>query len=436
MNPTLILHNALIVNRGAVSHGWVAVEGERIAATGRGPLPESLAASAGAEIRDLGGNYLMPGAIDTHVHFREPGLTRKATMASESRAAMAGGVTSVIDMPNTVPQTVSIDAWEDKMERAAASMAVNYAFFIGATHTNFEELMRADYSRCPGVKVFMGSSTGGMLLDDDSALRRLWSDIPALIAVHAEDQAMVADATRRAKARAGDAEDLPVAMHPALRPAAACVEATRRAVEMARRYGTRLHVAHVSTAAELQFATHGHDVRAKRITFETAPQYLIFDSSDYRRLGARIKCNPAVKEAADREALRRAVTSGLIDTIATDHAPHLLSEKQGGALKAVSGMPMVQFSLPVMMDLFAPGTVAQVMAHNPAEAFRIEGRGYLDPGCYADMAVVERVEPYTVADTDTLSLCRWTPLAGTVLRHRVTAAWVNGGAAPRELRFI
>ncbi len=436
MNPTLILHNALIVNRGAIGHGWVAVEGERIAATGRGPLPESLAASAGAEIRDLGGSYLMPGAIDTHVHFREPGLTRKATMASESRAALAGGVTSVIDMPNTVPQTVSIDAWEDKMERAAASMAVNYAFFIGATHTNFEELMRADYSRCPGVKVFMGSSTGGMLLDDDSALRRLWSDIPALIAVHAEDQAMVADATHRAKARAGDAEDLPVTMHPALRPAAACVEATRRAVEMARRYGTRLHVAHVSTAAELQFATPGHDVRAKRITFETAPQYLIFDSSDYRRLGARIKCNPAVKEAADREALRRAVTSGLIDTIATDHAPHLLSEKQGGALKAVSGMPMVQFSLPVMMDLFAPGTVAQVMAHNPAEAFRIEGRGYLDPGCYADMAVVERVEPYTVADTDTLSLCRWTPLAGTVLRHRVTAAWVNGGAAPRELRFI
>lgn len=436
MNPTLILHNALIVNRGAVSHGWVAVERERIAATGRGPLPESLAASAGAEIRDLGGSYLMPGAIDTHVHFREPGLTRKATMASESCAALAGGVTSVIDMPNTVPQTVSIDAWEDKMERAAASMTVNYAFFIGATHTNFEELMRADYSRCPGVKVFMGSSTGGMLLDDDSALRHLWSNIPALIAVHAEDQAMVADATRRAKARAGNAEDLPVEMHPALRPAAACVEATRRAVEMARRYGTRLHVAHVSTAAELQFATPGHDVRAKRITFETAPQYLIFDSTDYRRLGARIKCNPAVKEAADREALRRAVTSGLIDTIATDHAPHLLSEKQGGALKAVSGMPMVQFSLPVMMDLFAPGTVAQVMAHNPAEAFRIEGRGYLDPGCYADMAVVERVEPYTVADTDTLSLCRWTPLAGTVLRHRVTAAWVNGGAAPRELRFI
>ncbi len=432
MNAPLLIHNATVVNRGAARPGWVAVESGVITATGQGPAPEALLRTPGIDIHDLSGRLLMPGAIDTHVHFREPGMTHKATMASESRAALAGGVTSVIDMPNTVPPTVSIEAWEHKMELAAASMAVNYAFFIGATRSNTEELLHADYTRVAGVKVFMGSSTGGMLLDDDDALVRVWRDIPALVAVHAEDQAIVASATARAIEAASGAADLPVEMHPTLRPREACTEATRRAVAMARRYGTRLHVAHVSTADELQFAAEGYDVAAKRITFETAPQYLLFDSADYHRLGARIKCNPAIKEASDREALRRAVASGLIDTVATDHAPHLLTEKTGGALKAVSGMPMVQFSLPVMLGLYDAPTVARVMAHNPAVAFGIEGRGFIEPGYAADMAVVEETAPYTVTDADTVSLCRWTPLAGTVLRHRVVRTYL---AAPTPLRF-
>lgn len=432
MNTPLLIHNATVVNRSEGRLGWVAVERGVITATGRGPAPEALLHTPGMEIHDLGGRLLMPGAIDTHVHFREPGMTRKATMASESRAALAGGVTSVIDMPNTVPPTVSIADWEHKMELAASSMAVNYAFFIGATRTNTEELLRADYSRVAGVKVFMGSSTGGMLLDDDDALVRVWRDISALVAVHAEDQAIVASATARAIEAASGAADLPVEMHPVLRPREACTEATRRAVAMARRYGTRLHVAHVSTADELRFATPGLDVAAKRITFETAPQYLLFDRADYQRLGARIKCNPAIKDTADREALRRAVASGLVDTVATDHAPHLLSEKQGGALKAVSGMPMVQFSLPVMLGLYDAPTVARVMSHNPAVAFGIERRGFIEPGCFADMAVVEETSPYTVTDNDALSLCRWTPLAGTVLRHRVVRTYL---ASPSPLRF-
>jgi len=424
-NVDLLIHSAVIVNEGAsVPVGWVAVKGKTIADMGAGDPPASVDA---AEVVDAAGAMLVPGAIDAHVHFRDPGLTHKADMLTESRAAIAGGVTSFIDMPNTRPSTVSLDAFEAKMERAAAVSAANYGFYLGATNDNIDQLLAADYTRVAGVKLFLGSSTGNMLVDSLSAVRRIFSEVPALIAVHAESEEVIRANRGRVTALCGP--DPAVGQHPVIRDARACLEATASAVALARETGARLHVLHVSTAAELEFFASG-PVAGKRITAETCPQYLVFDDSDYAALGTRIKCNPAIKSVADRDALRRAVASGRIDTVATDHAPHLLPEKQGGALKAVSGMPMIQFSLPLMMTLAGRGLfeftdVVRLMCHNPATLFGIAGRGFLRPGCSADMVLLER-RSSEVADSDVLSRCGWTPLAGMKLDYRVASTWLNG----------
>lgn len=442
----LLIHNAAIVNEDKLtSRGWLAVEGDTIHSLGEGMPPEEL--EAGERV-DAAGALLMPGAIDEHVHFRDPGLTQKADMLTESRAAVAGGVTSFIDMPNTRPATVTLTALEEKMRRAAEVSVANYGFFLGATNNNIEELLRADYTRVAGVKIFLGSSTGNMLVDDSSTINRIFREVPALIAVHAESEAIIRANRQRVTAEAGNDPD--VSYHPVIRDAAACLEATRLAVETARRTGARLHVMHVSTADELQFFTPGGDVARKRVTAETCPQYLMFDSGDYATLGTRIKCNPAIKGHIDRDALRLAVANGRIDTIATDHAPHLLAEKQGGALTAVSGMPMVQFSLPLMLTLASRGLmditrVVRLMCHNPAELFGIERRGFLRPGCFADLTLVER-RRHTVEDADVISRCGWTPLKGMTLDFAVASTWVNGrrvwngaetasDAAGRPLRF-
>ncbi len=422
-----LYHNAIIVNEGREYPGYVITDGDIIVEVGEGSAPLS---GPGCEAIDCRGGLLMPGTIDTHVHFREPGLTEKADIASESRAALAGGVTSYIDMPNTKPPTVTVDALDDKMSRAAANSAVNYAFFIGATDSNLDELLAADYRRTAGIKLFLGSSTGGMLVTDEDALHRLFASAPAIIAVHAEDERIIAAARDRLKAE--HPEGIPLAMHPDVRPREACVAATRHAIALAEQTGARLHVCHISTADELRIIADAK-ARGVRVTAETCPQYLLFDRTDLNTLGARVKCNPAIKEASDRIALIRELRpGGVIDTIATDHAPHLPAQKEGDALTAASGMPMVQFSLPAMLDLAStdpdaegyvtPARVVELMAHAPARIFGIERRGYIRPGYYADLVLAERLPlpGHKVSDADVVSRCGWTPLAGRVLGWKVT----------------
>ncbi|MDE6459545.1 MAG: amidohydrolase family protein, partial [Paramuribaculum sp.] len=314
-----VIYNARIANEGKVQAGYIVIEGEFILEVGSGDVPDSLLTDENALI-DADGRLVMPGVIDEHVHFRDPGLTHKADMMTESRAAVAGGVTSFIDMPNTVPATTTVAAVESKMARAAEVSCANYAFFIGATNSNIDELLAADYSKVAGVKLFLGSSTGNMLVDSESTVSRIFSEVPALIAVHAEDESIISANKKLVTEKFG--EDAPIELHPLIRSREACVEATRRAVEGAKKYNARLHVLHISTEEELAFFTPG-PIEDKRITAETCPQYLIFTNAQYQGYGSGIKCNPAIKMPEDRDALRKAVADGTIDVIATDHAPHL-----------------------------------------------------------------------------------------------------------------
>lgn len=427
--PLVLFHNAIIVNEGEEYSGYLTCRGSEITEVGRGkPSAEHFANAA--EIHDLGGAWLIPGAIDTHVHFRDPGLTAKGDVASESAQAVAGGVTSYIDMPNTNPATITIEAWENKMAVAAQKSVANYAFYIGATNSNLPTLLAADYTRCPGVKLFLGSSTGNMLVDSQQMLDDLFGKVNALIAVHAESERIIAANRKAAIAKYGDAP-VPVAEHSSIRSREACVESAATAVELARRHGARLHLLHLSTADELQLL----DPSCPNITAETCPHYLWFDSSMYDTLGSRIKCNPSIKEASDRRALLAAVASGLISTIATDHAPHLPADKEGDALHASSGMPGVRYSLAVMFTLALGGaftlpTVVQRMCHAPADLFGIERRGYLRRGYYADFAVVKRdVHPAPLTDADAGARCGWTPYVGSCLTAGVAATYVNGHCA-------
>ncbi len=429
-----IIHNALIVPDGTTAPfmGWLTFDGCKICACGKGEAPACMLEEADEAI-DARGAYLMPGAIDCHVHFREPGLTHKATIASESRAAMAGGVTSYIEMPNTKPATTTMAAWENKMQLAEATSAANYSFMIGATADNLHELQNADFSQVAAVKVFMGSSTGNMLLADDSALRAVFADQPGRIVVHAEDQGVIDRNTERFSPIADPGKIL---WHTRLRSNEACVRATERALGLAQRYGARLHVAHVTTHEEAAMFDPSSSPVGKQFTAEVSPHHLLFTADDYPRLGSRIKMNPAVKYDADRQALRNGIIDGRLDIIATDHAPHLLSEKAGDVFHAMSGAPMVQFSLVKMLDLFDPSTVALRMSQAPAALFGIDGRGTLAPGNYADMVLIEQLEqPHTISDADVLSPCGWTPLIDTPTRHRVVRTWVNGGAKPMPLHF-
>ena len=432
--PVTVIHRASIVNEGRAFTGYVAVEGEFITAVGEGEAPAELIAGADSVV-DAAGRLLLPGIIDTHVHFRDPGLTHKADMATESLAAVAGGVTSFIDMPNTRPATVSTEAVEAKMRRASEVSLANYGFFIGATADNIDALATADYSSIAGVKLFMGSSTGNMLVDSVDTVERIFAEVPALIAVHAEDEQLIAERRKAVIDRYG--EELEIEFHPVIRNHDVCLRATARAVELARRHNSRLHVLHLSTADELQLFSPG-PVDQKRITCETCPQYLVFSDEQYAMLGARIKCNPAIKRPADREALRQALADGVIDTIATDHAPHLLAQKRGTALTAVSGMPLIQFALPVMMELVSEGIftverIVQAYCHNPALLFGIDRRGFIRKGYYADLVLLDDdCEPYTITDQWAISRCGWTPMSGLSINNRVDITWVNGRQAYRH----
>lgn len=422
-----VIHNAIVVNEGTRFHGYVVIDGERIEMVGRGDAPAQLLNNAEA-IHDAGGAYLLPGCIDDQVHFRDPGLTHKADIATESRAAVAGGVTSFMDMPNTIPQTTTIDALNDKHKRAAEVSVANYSFFIGATNENIDTLLSCDYSKVPGVKLFLGASTGNMLVDNSEALNRIFSEVPSLIAIHSEDEEVIRRNREAMAARYG--EYVPVQEHPNIRSVEACYKSTERAVAMAKAHGARLHVLHISTAEELKLLSN-EPLSEKKITAEVCAHHLWWTADDHATLGTRIKWNPAIKTAIDRQALREGLNSGVIDIVATDHAPHLLSEKQGGALKAASGAPLVQFSLPMMLQLadegiFTVEKVVDVMAHRPAQLFKIEDRGYIRPGYYADLTIVAPQMPYKVTDDMVLSRCGWTPLAGATLNNKVLSTYVNG----------
>lgn len=431
---SILIRNARIVDGlGTAPYaGWLLTDGRIIAAMGHGE-PDTASLPAADETVDARGALLMPGVIDCHVHFREPGLTHKATIASETRAALAGGVTSFIDMPNTKPPTVTREAWDDKMRRAADTSAINYAFMLGATADNLDELRRADPALMPAVKVFMGSSTGGMLLRDDSVLRRVFAEQPHRVVVHAEDQGVIDRLTERYRPEMDPAD---IAWHSRLRPADCCVAATERALELAARYGTRLHVAHVTTAPETALFDPGNDVAGRQYTAEVSPHHLVFCDEDYPRLGSRIKMNPAVKTAADRDALRRGLAEGRLSIVATDHAPHTLAEKAGDVFTAMSGAPMLQFSLVLMLGLYDPVTVARRMSAAPAALYGIRGRGSLAPGMRADLVMLRELgEPHTITDADVLSPCGWTPAVGLRTRWAVERTIVNGGLPPEPLVF-
>lgn len=423
---TTLIYNATVAGVPSGTPAYVFIDGDTIVEVGTGYVPSHL--TKADEVVDCGGDLVLSGAIDCHVHTRDPGLTHKGDIATESAAAYAGGVTSILDMPNTVPQTTTMAPVRDKMARAAEVAKVNYGFFIGAAGaSNIDELAHADYSVIPGIKLFMGSSTGNMLVDKDDDLRRIFELAAALdviVVVHAEDEEIINARRAAVQSRYGDAP-VPVRMHSYIRPAEACLRATERAMTLAQRYGTRLHIAHVTTAAEVALLSAEPLTADKRITAEVSPHHLLWCSEEDGD-NPRMKMNPAVKTAADRMALRQAVADGRIDIIATDHAPHLLAEKSGGALRAVSGAPMVQFSLPAMLGLFDASTVQRLMCHNPAQLFGIQRRGDIAVGNYADITRVRRVEPYVVHDADVVSRCGWTPLDGRLLQYRVVDTLVNG----------
>ena len=415
--------NAFIVNEGRTEKGDILIDGDRIAAIGP---TGSLAGKADKET-DATGNYLMPGVIDEHVHFREPGLTYKADISTESAAAAAGGVTTYFDMPNTVPPTTTPEAWKAKMEMARAKSIVNYAFFYGADNTNADSFADLDMSHTPGIKLFMGASTGGMLVDNEEALKDIFRKSPLPIMTHCEDTGIIRANTERIQAEWG--KDAPIELHPEVRSEDCCVESARKAIRLATETGARLHIAHVSTAAELELIGRA----GPHITGEACLSHLLFCDSDYKRLGARIKCNPAVKTRRDRDALRRALTDGRILTVATDHAPHLLREKEGGCLRAASGMPMIQFSLPAMLTLSNEGIlpierVVELMCHTPARLFGLTDRGFIRTGYKADLVLLRR-KRHTVTDNDVVSKCKWTPLNGLTLEWTVETTLCNGKTA-------
>ncbi|MCR5849792.1 MAG: dihydroorotase [Bacteroidaceae bacterium] len=377
--------------------------------------------------------FLFPGIIDGHVHMREPGLTHKATMESETRAAARGGVTTVLDMPNVVPQTTTLQLLKERYAIAEGQCHVNYGFYLGATNDNLEEIKRLDPTLCPGVKLFMGSSTGGMLVDREEKLRQIFRHSPTLVMTHCEDTERIKENLDRIQnPKFKIKNDSPllekggVSLHPLIRDHEACYRSTELAVRLAKEEGARLHVAHITTAQELELFQPNDE----RITAEACVPHLLFTDADYETLGARIKCNPAIKTAADRDALRRALTDGRIRTIATDHAPHLLSEKEGGVLRAMSGMPMVQFSLPAVLSLVDDGILSieravELMCHNPARLYHIKERGFIREGYYADLVLVRR-KPCTVTKDCIESRCGWSPLEGRTLGWQVEKTWVNG----------
>lgn len=423
MHLRIQIKNATLVNEGRSFVGTLVIDDNRIEEIIEGKDQES--SIPVDETIDGSGCYLLPGIIDDHVHFRDPGMTAKGDFCSESRAAAAGGVTTVLDMPNTLPQTTTWAALEEKMNIAASKSVVNYGFFFGATAGNAYELGKLNPRKVAGIKLFMGASTGGMLVNNEVALRAIFENAKLPIMVHCEDSKIIAANQKKAQEVYGN--DPSVEHHPEIRNDEACYESTMLAIHLAHETGARLHIAHVSTARELDLL----DKNDSKITAEVCVGHLLFSERDYARLGTRIKVNPAIKSEADRDALRKALTSGLIKTIGTDHAPHQLAEKVGGCCKAASGMPMIQFSLVSMLELVDKGilTLEQLvglMCHNPADLFQIENRGYLREGYMADIVMVRPHTPWTLTPNRIQSKCNWSPMEGHTFHWKVERTFCNG----------
>jgi dihydroorotase len=429
---TLLLVNAQLVNEGRTYAADVLIRDDRIERIGPGATP------AGTKIIDLDGKHLLPGLIDDQVHCREPGLTHKATLATESLAALCGGVTSFLDMPNTQPPTVDRAALADKRRIAAATCHVNYGFYFGATNTNLEELKQVGPADACGIKVFMGASTGNMLVDDAKALEGIFAEARLPIATHCEYSPLISENERRYREKYGDA--VPIEAHPLIRSVEACYRSSSMAVDLAKRHGARLHVLHLTTARELTLFEPG-PIERKRITAEVCTHHLWFEESSYATLGTKIKCNPAIKTAADRAALRRGVLDDRIDVIATDHAPHTLEEKARGYFEAPSGLPLVQHSLLMLLDQHADGLyslpkIVEKAAHNPAVLFGIEERGFIREGYFADLVAVD-LDGVTRVDAAQIRYkCGWSPFLGTEFRGSVFLTLLNGAPVYRDGRPV
>jgi dihydroorotase len=426
MSSILIL-NANIVNENKVYQADVLIKGERIEKISTGLQTEKA-----DKIIDAKGKYLLPGVIDDQVHFREPGLTHKANIHSESRAAVAGGITSFMEMPNTVPPTFTQALLEDKYQIASKTSLANYSFFIGASNDNLDEVLKTDATKVCGLKIFMGSSTGNLLVDDPKILEQIFSKVPFLIASHCEDEPTIRRNTEEFRNKYG--EDLPMEYHPLIRSEEACYKSSSFAVNLARKHGTRFHVLHISTAKETLLFDDKTPLEKKKVTAEACIHHLWFNQSDYKRLGTNIKWNPAIKTPLDQKAIMIALLSDYIDVIATDHAPHTIEEKKNTYFKAPSGGPLVQHSLSAMLEFYHRGEITlekivQKMCHNPAILFRVRERGFIREGYFADLALVDLNEPWEVSKQNILSKCGWSPFEGQIFKSKVSHTIVSGHLA-------
>ena len=420
-NPTIVSDNQKFVGSVVINNGKITeiLQGDEVLQREYDMIVEA------------SGLYLIPGVIDDHVHFREPGLTEKATIATESRAAAAGGVTSFMEMPNTVPQTTTPEALKEKFDIAKKDSVINYSFYFGATNTNLKYFAKLNKKRVCGIKLFMGSSTGNMLVDKQEELEKIFKEATRInmpLAVHCEESSIIAQNAKLIKEKEG--EDPDVKFHPIIRSTEACYKSTESAVELAKQHGTRLHVMHISTAQELELLRQP-DVDRTKITAEATPAHLTFCDEDYATLGTKIKCNPAIKSKEDREALQRAVADGTVEIIGTDHAPHRIEDKIGGALKATSGMPSIQFSLLSMLKLVDEGvitieTLVERMCHAPARIFDINKRGHIAKGYYADFVLLNPNKPHTIEKECIISKCGWSPFEGNSYNWSIEQTWVNG----------
>lgn len=430
---TLLIRNAKLVNEGKTYFADVYIKDKIIE-----KIDTNGIAMPADKVINAEGLYLLPGAIDDQVHFREPGLTHKGEIYTEAKAAVAGGITSYMEMPNTNPAATTVELLEQKYTRAAQCSLANYSFYIGTTNRNLDELLKIDEKNVCGVKIFMGSSTGDMVVDDMNALEKVFAEVKTLIATHCEDDPMIRENTARIKAEFG--EDINASFHPKIRTAEACYKSSSFAVSLAKKYNTRLHILHISTAKELELFRNDIPLSQKRITAEACVHHLWFSDEDYKTKGNYIKWNPAVKTGADRDAIFKAVLDGRIDVIATDHAPHTIEEKEQAYLAAPSGGPLVQHSLNAMLQFHQQGkvsleTIVQKMSHNVAELFEVDRRGFIREGFYADLVLVDLNKHYTVDKSNVLYKCGWSPFEGTTFTNLVTHTIVNGHLVYDNGRF-
>ena len=422
----ILIRNATMINEGSIKEASILIRGDKISRIGVSDIPVT---GSNVTIIDAEGKWLFPGVIDDQVHFRDPGFPDKADFHSESIAAVAGGVTSVMDMPNTLPQTTTLQRLDEKLEMVAGKSITNFALYFGATNNNIEEIRKLDPSRVCGIKVFMGSSTGNMLVDNPESLDRIFAEAPVLVAVHAEDDAVIRKNLDHYEKQFGI--NIPFTLHPKIRSEEACYRSSAKAVELARMYGTRLHVLHLSTAREMDLFDNQVPAREKQITAEVCVHHLWFDESDYTKYGTRIKWNPAIKSKKDKEGLWTALLDDRIDVIATDHAPHTWQEKAKPYLLAPSGGPLIQHSLTAMLEMYHHGRislekVAEKMCHAPADIFGIPDRGYIREGYKADLVLIDPHQPWTVEKDNILYKCGWSPFEGTRFTSLVTHTFVNG----------